>query len=45
MATHYLADANVIFTGDLFVNNNRYPMIDFGNGGPRTAAASPVPSA
>jgi hypothetical protein len=28
-----LADANLIFTGDLFVNTNRYPMIDFGNGG------------
>ena len=24
----YIADANVIFTGDLFYNNSRYPMID-----------------
>jgi cyclase len=29
----YLADANVIFTGDLFYNNDRYPMIDYANGG------------
>jgi cyclase len=29
----YFADANVIFTGDLFVNTGRYPMIDFANGG------------
>jgi glyoxylase-like metal-dependent hydrolase (beta-lactamase superfamily II) len=29
----YLADANVIFTGDLFYNNGRYPMIDYANGG------------
>jgi len=29
----YLADANVIFTGDLFYNNGRYPNIDFANGG------------
>jgi glyoxylase-like metal-dependent hydrolase (beta-lactamase superfamily II) len=29
----YLADADVIFTGDLFYNNGRYPMIDYGNGG------------
>jgi cyclase len=29
----YLADANVIFTGDLFYNNTRYPMIDYANGG------------
>jgi len=29
----YLADANVIFTGDLFYNNGRYPTIDFANGG------------
>jgi cyclase len=29
----YLADANVIFTGDLFYNNGRYPTIDYGNGG------------
>jgi glyoxylase-like metal-dependent hydrolase (beta-lactamase superfamily II) len=29
----YLADADVIFTGDLFYNNNRYPTIDYGNGG------------
>jgi endopeptidase Clp ATP-binding regulatory subunit ClpX len=25
----YLADANVIFAGDLFYNNDRYPMIDY----------------
>ena len=24
----YLGDANVIFTGDLFYNNGRYPSID-----------------
>jgi glyoxylase-like metal-dependent hydrolase (beta-lactamase superfamily II) len=29
----YLADANVIFTGDLFYNNSRYPTIDYANGG------------
>ena len=29
----YLADANVIFTGDLFYNNGRYPTIDYANGG------------
>ncbi|HLH98574.1 MAG TPA: MBL fold metallo-hydrolase [Xanthobacteraceae bacterium] len=29
----YLADADVIFTGDLFYNNGRYPMIDYANGG------------
>jgi glyoxylase-like metal-dependent hydrolase (beta-lactamase superfamily II) len=29
----YLADADVIFTGDLFYNNGRYPTIDFSNGG------------
>jgi cyclase len=29
----YVADANVIFTGDLFYNNGRYPMIDYANGG------------
>ena len=29
----YLADANVIFTGDLFYNNGFYPMIDYANGG------------
>src|SRR5580693_1041871 len=29
----HLADANVIFTGDLFYNNDRYPMIDYANGG------------
>jgi cyclase len=29
----YLADANVIFTGDLFYNNGVYPMIDYANGG------------
>jgi cyclase len=29
----YLADADVIFTGDLFYNNDRYPMIDYANGG------------
>ena len=29
----YLADANVIFTGDLFYNNGIYPMIDYANGG------------
>jgi cyclase len=29
----YLADANVIFTGDLFYNNGRYPTIDHANGG------------
>ncbi|HEY7302058.1 MAG TPA: MBL fold metallo-hydrolase [Xanthobacteraceae bacterium] len=29
----YLADANVIFTGDLFYNNVSYPMIDYANGG------------
>ncbi len=29
----HLADANVIFTGDLFYNNSRYPMIDYANGG------------
>src|SRR5215467_3430331 len=29
----YLADANVIFTGDLFYNSGRYPTIDFANGG------------
>ena len=29
----YLADANVIFTGDLFYNNGSYPMIDYANGG------------
>jgi len=29
----YLADANVIFTGDLFYNNGRYPTIDCANGG------------
>jgi cyclase len=29
----YLADADVIFTGDLFYNNGRYPTIDFANGG------------
>jgi glyoxylase-like metal-dependent hydrolase (beta-lactamase superfamily II) len=29
----YLADANVIFTGDLFYNNRRYPTIDYANGG------------
>jgi glyoxylase-like metal-dependent hydrolase (beta-lactamase superfamily II) len=29
----YLADADVIFTGDLFYNNNRYPTIDYANGG------------
>jgi cyclase len=29
----YLSDANVIFTGDLFYNNSRYPTIDYGNGG------------
>jgi glyoxylase-like metal-dependent hydrolase (beta-lactamase superfamily II) len=29
----YLADADVIFTGDLFYNNRRYPMIDYANGG------------
>jgi cyclase len=29
----YLADADVIFTGDLFYNNGRYPTIDTGNGG------------
>src|SRR5258707_7573528 len=29
----YLADANVIFTGDLFYNNSRYPTIDYAHGG------------
>jgi cyclase len=29
----YLPDANIIFTGDLFYNNSRYPTIDYGNGG------------
>jgi glyoxylase-like metal-dependent hydrolase (beta-lactamase superfamily II) len=29
----YLADADVIFTGDLFYNNGRYPTIDYANGG------------
>jgi len=29
----HLADADVIFTGDLFYNNDRYPMIDYANGG------------
>ena len=29
----YLADADVIFTGDLFYNNSRYPTIDYANGG------------
>jgi glyoxylase-like metal-dependent hydrolase (beta-lactamase superfamily II) len=29
----YLADANIIFTGDLFYNNGRYPTIDYANGG------------
>ena len=29
----YLADADVIFTGDLFYNNDRYPTIDYANGG------------
>jgi cyclase len=29
----YLADANVVFTGDLFYNNGRYPTIDYANGG------------
>lgn len=29
----YLADADIIFTGDLFYNNGRYPMIDYANGG------------
>jgi glyoxylase-like metal-dependent hydrolase (beta-lactamase superfamily II) len=29
----YLADANVIFTGDLFYNNGSYPTIDYANGG------------
>src|SRR5215471_7424245 len=29
----YLADANVIFTGDLLYNNGSYPMIDYANGG------------
>jgi glyoxylase-like metal-dependent hydrolase (beta-lactamase superfamily II) len=29
----YLADADVIFTGDLFYNNGRYPNIDYANGG------------
>jgi cyclase len=29
----YVADANVIFTGDLLYNNGRYPMIDYANGG------------
>src|ERR1700730_10522582 len=29
----YLADTNVIFTGDLFYNSERYPMIDYANGG------------
>jgi glyoxylase-like metal-dependent hydrolase (beta-lactamase superfamily II) len=29
----YFEDANVIFTGDLFYNNSRYPMIDYANGG------------
>src|SRR5438105_5959638 len=29
----YLPDADVIFTGDLFYNNGRYPMIDYANGG------------
>jgi cyclase len=29
----FLPDANVIFTGDLFYNNGRYPTIDYANGG------------
>jgi glyoxylase-like metal-dependent hydrolase (beta-lactamase superfamily II) len=29
----YLGDADVIFTGDLFYNNGRYPTIDYANGG------------
>jgi cyclase len=29
----HLADADVIFTGDLFYNNGGYPMIDYANGG------------
>jgi glyoxylase-like metal-dependent hydrolase (beta-lactamase superfamily II) len=29
----YLADADIVFTGDLFYNNGRYPTIDFANGG------------
>lgn len=29
----YLADGDVIFTGDLFYNDGRYPMIDCANGG------------
>jgi glyoxylase-like metal-dependent hydrolase (beta-lactamase superfamily II) len=29
----YFADADVLATGDVFVNSGRYPMIDFGNGG------------
>jgi glyoxylase-like metal-dependent hydrolase (beta-lactamase superfamily II) len=29
----YVADADVIFTGDLFYNNGRYPTIDYANGG------------
>ena len=29
----YMADANVIFTGDLFYNNGSYPTIDYANGG------------
>jgi cyclase len=29
----HLADADVVFTGDLFYNNGRYPMIDYANGG------------
>jgi hypothetical protein len=26
------ADADVLVTGDVFINSDRYPMIDFGNG-------------
>jgi cyclase len=29
----YFADADVLVTGDAFVNSGRYPMIDFANGG------------
>jgi cyclase len=29
----YFADADVLVTGDTFINSGRYPMIDFANGG------------
>jgi cyclase len=29
----YFADADMLATGDVFINSDRYPMIDFGYGG------------